>query len=410
MKNTKKKIPFFIIIFSLLSCLVLVAIASVLWVSMTQTQRFQNKVIEASMTQISQTIIERTTQYLIPAVIVAESSASFTQTGIMEFNQSDKLETYLFNQIKPYPQLSKVYVAEKDGAFTMVYRDKNQSLHTKFVSTQDATARIKKRDAYQQIISDTIEPTDYDARTRPWFTGAKQAGERYWTELYLFFTGKRPGITASYPMYDENNAFQGVFGVDVELSQLSEFLDQQKQEHFFDVFIINEKSQIVAQSGNVVFKTYSNGSVGPMPIDELEEPVVTAAYEQATTQSKTHFSMDIKTQTYFASYMPFPDHFGKSWYVMTVISKKDIQAMTNTSNSPYILIAMLIILAILVVTWTVTQLVKKPLMKLSFDIERLQFNNIESKPIQSRIKEISWLVQSYEGLKKQVSSSRYKLK
>jgi two-component system sensor histidine kinase/response regulator len=40
---------------------------------------------------------------------------------------------------------------------------------------------------------------DYDARERPWFKGAMALPDDrvFWTEPYIFFTTKEPGITAA---------------------------------------------------------------------------------------------------------------------------------------------------------------------------------------------------------------------
>ena len=68
------------------------------------------------------------------------------------------------------------------------------------------------------------DPTDdYDPRTRPWFTGALDTGDVYWTGIYIFFSDHKPGITVSSRV-PEPGGLHRVFGVDVTLDELSRFL------------------------------------------------------------------------------------------------------------------------------------------------------------------------------------------
>ena len=42
------------------------------------------------------------------------------------------------------------------------------------------------------------DPGDaYDPRTRPWYEGAASAGALFWTDVYVFWSDKQPGITAA---------------------------------------------------------------------------------------------------------------------------------------------------------------------------------------------------------------------
>jgi hypothetical protein len=92
------------LVMMMISVLLLLSVGSVLWLSKHRSEAYQEQVLEKAMSQMGHTIIEKTTQYLMPAIIVAESSARFAQTGIVSFDQSfktfERLETYLMSQIK----------------------------------------------------------------------------------------------------------------------------------------------------------------------------------------------------------------------------------------------------------------------------------------------------------------------
>ena len=50
------------------------------------------------------------------------------------------------------------------------------------------------------------------------------AGSSYWSDIYIFFTDQKPGVTASLPIIADDGEFRGVLGLDIDLEQLSAFL------------------------------------------------------------------------------------------------------------------------------------------------------------------------------------------
>lgn len=82
----------------------------------------------------------------------------------------------------------------------------------------------------REIESVEMRERDYDARERPWFKGAMAlADERqlFWTEPYIFFTSKEPGITASM-RWRSPDGLNYVIGHDVRLIDLADFTSQLK--------------------------------------------------------------------------------------------------------------------------------------------------------------------------------------
>jgi hypothetical protein len=63
----------------------------------------------------------------------------------------------------------------------------------------------------------------FDPRERPWYEGAKQTQQRFWSDVYIFHTSRSPGITASYPIIKQGKVL-GAFGLDIPLEDLSVFV------------------------------------------------------------------------------------------------------------------------------------------------------------------------------------------
>ena len=80
---------------------------------------------------------------------------------------------------------------------------------------------------------------NYNHKMRPWYKGAKNTGNLYWTDMYIFFSTREPGITAAHSLTDKNRQFLGVMGVDIKLEALSKFLKTLKISKSGFTFIIN---------------------------------------------------------------------------------------------------------------------------------------------------------------------------
>ena len=98
--------------------------------------------------QINRTIIEKTTNYLLPAIMISEISGNLAEKLVIDINNSQQLENYLRTQIKSYPQLARIYLAKdariKNYLFEQSYSNiekfrkyrENNNLKDKFQSDQ----------------------------------------------------------------------------------------------------------------------------------------------------------------------------------------------------------------------------------------------------------------------------------
>ncbi len=48
----------------------------------------------------------------------------------------------------------------------------------------------------------------------------------FWTDTYLFFTLKKPGLTVALPHFDSDGKLQTVIAVDIEIATLCAYLEQ----------------------------------------------------------------------------------------------------------------------------------------------------------------------------------------
>ncbi len=359
--------------------------------------------------QINKNIIEKTTNYLLPAILISELSVKLSASGVIDINNNGQLESYLIEQIKAYPQLSKVYLGKENGDFIMAHRD-NKSFVTKIIYQQNKKEEVKQYNVFGELISATNKETSFDPRARSWYFQTKEEEKAIWTDLYMFFTGKRPGITASYPLFNDNQTFEGVFGVDLELSEISEFLSFQKKYYNSKIIILNYKNEIVAQSGNIVFKTLKDGQIVPMHINEHGDDLIQESYKKITSIQKKDTATNQVTLTYdndayLISSISFPSYFGKNWKVMTILPKEKLLDNKVPANIIFYIMLIGITLLILIITMLIVRSITTPIKQLTFDLQRLRYKNVDGKIIKSSVIEVSELIHVYSDIKKLYSKT-----
>ncbi len=180
--------------------------------------------------QINNNVLERTTNYLAPAAQMAQTSAQIPDISGQSLVNNEELQEYGEEVIRQYPQLSGFFIGNKNGDFVFTKRDTDGSVDIQVI---DRSLEIPERTWTYRNITGSIESVEtttdftYDPRQRPWYSGAAESGNQYWTDIYIFFTDQKPGITAAYPIKDDQEELIGVIGIDVALDELSNFLKTQ---------------------------------------------------------------------------------------------------------------------------------------------------------------------------------------
>lgn len=125
--------------------------------------------------------------------------------------------------------------------------------------------RVRRFDFYDadfKLRDSRQNRTDYDPRKRPWFVDAK-VGEVNKTAPYLFQHLQAPGETYSTRVASN----QAVLAVDITLSSLSGFLNQQELEADSEIYLYQETGEIIASNQ----KPEKAVSLPPAPALELDE-------------------------------------------------------------------------------------------------------------------------------------------
>jgi diguanylate cyclase (GGDEF)-like protein len=228
-----------------------ITLVAVLALGRSSTEAITREHAHQILNHLADTTADNTRRFLEPAEHSATLSRELLERGVLKANDTVGLERYFLAQLHSNPQLAGIYLGQTNGGFVFVKRDSDgnsEGFSSKFIGFAAGARQVSRitRDANLNIIKREMLPADtYDPRSRPWYRAANQAGATIWTDPYVFFTSKRPGVTAASPVMRANKMI-GVIGVDIEISGLSNFLNDVPLSEHGRAFIVDRNGTAVA--------------------------------------------------------------------------------------------------------------------------------------------------------------------
>ncbi|SFR07371.1 cache domain-containing protein [Poseidonocella sedimentorum] len=264
-----------------LAGLQLFAVTIVVFSSYFTSERTLLNHARTQLVDAGQNVIEHTKSFLAPARSAAELSTALAENEIVRREQRALLEGLLFEQLRAAPQFAGVYYGDEEGNFVYVSRNGPERFLSKIVrANAELRTILLDRNTEFELLAERPDPTDtYDPRTRPWYQSAKGTLRSIWTDPYIFFTSRSPGITAATPVIGFDGVVQGVAGVDIEIRELSNFLSRLRIGQTGAAFVLNRNGDVIAHPNPALLTTAGEDGALEFPsIEEIADPLARAAF------------------------------------------------------------------------------------------------------------------------------------
>lgn len=360
------------------------------------------------MLEASSRVIERSEQFLEPARVTADFSQRLSNSDVLNVNDLAAMERLFLEQLRLYPWFSGAYFGGTDGSFVYVKREPGNAetgagFLTKLIYYFDEVryVELKARGADLELTSTRMDPSDtFDPRGRPWYKLAIAKNQLAWTEPYIFFTSRQPGISATIPAYNAlRDRVRGAIGVDIEIGQLSSFLRGLEIGQEGSAFILNRNGDVIAhpKPGQVKRDTSDPGAPPRFAkINELQDPIARAAFAALELPSDNvaidgpvvkRFEYD--DRNYLSVFTPF---FSASWpWTMVIyVPEDDFLGVLNDQTRLNLYLGLMIAFFGCILSILVWQTIARPMRQLSADAHAVQEGDFTIEPkITSVYREVS---------------------
>lgn len=231
---------------------------------------------------------QRTTDHLAPAEDAALLTADLLEDGVLPLTDDETLLTYLDAQVMSSATITGAYIGRPDGSFVLVSRDGatiegGTRVKTVTIGPDGRVSTTAQRDADRVEQERAEDPTDtYDPRERPWYEAAEVADGIVWTDPYVFFESREPGVTTATAVLDADGTLLAVVGIDLSLRDLSTFVGGVRVSPASRAVLVGADGLMVA-SGDLdqVIVDDGEGGLRRVSIDEVTDPVLVAGVDAA---------------------------------------------------------------------------------------------------------------------------------
>ncbi|MDX2498939.1 MAG: cache domain-containing protein [Deltaproteobacteria bacterium] len=283
--------------------------------------------------------------YLTPASDMVKLATSIVKDPSFAINSRTQIEPLAIQILNNYPQLTIFSIADVEGNFIMPKKMADGRIDTKIINRTGDTREVKwvRRDLSGDVMAEQIVTDDfYDARTRPWYTGAVEARGLFWTDVYIFYTDQKPGITAAMPVIDDDGRLQGVLGTDIQIVELSHFLRNLSIGRNGRALIIDQQGRLVAypQAGRMLKRV--GDTLQALTLDELDDSVLSRAYNRFKLEGHGHRVLTVDNQRYLNSVSAIPTAIVRGWSIMIVVPEDDFIGFVKENIAESLLMATLI--------------------------------------------------------------------
>ncbi len=299
----------------------------------------------------------------------SESTIMIKETferGLVDPNDRDELLRYFLSLKKIYPYFVNINYGDENGYFLMVPPQRPE-IHKLF-----------------------------DPRVRPWYTGAMRRNGLYWTEVYIFASSQRPGITVSAPILNSQHRPFAVCSIDIDLSTLSRFLKKVKVgKHGYAFIMENNTRRIIAHPE--LPRLYED----PAEIDRLTKSI--SELRRSRKEFGTTFD---KGRKFFTAYVDYPQN---NWTIGVTLPEADFMGNLKKVKEASVTIILGAILLASFMSYLLMRTIARPLKELKKGFETISKGNLDHEVSVRDRGVIGSLATSFNRMSQSLKKSRKEL-
>lgn len=206
----------------------------------------------------------------------------------------------------------------------------------------------------------------FDPRIRPWYQGALTSLDIHWTDVYLFASAKKPGMTVSIPIYDATQRLQAVCGIDIDISSFSKFLKSIKIGSRGVAYIFDNKN------GRII----AHPALVQQPWERFHTDLLRAVHEDLTARGMRFGMSEYQGDQYVTAYTDYP---GNDWTVGVTLPVSDLFENVLSIRRAIVTLVVGGILLASLFSYLIAMTIVRPLTRLKQGIERISSGDLEYK-------------------------------
>lgn len=422
-KIKDKLIPLRWIIVIPFVCQVFSAVSIIGYLSYRSGQRSINNLSNQLMTQTAQQVTENLDQYFQQAQEVNQLNQRLIRSGFLDPNNFEELGKYFWQQLQTY-DFNYFRYANTNRELVGVGHGKQPNEISIIRQPEINTIYRYQTDNQGNLTNETVIENIPNIHQEAWFIEPSTTRKPVWTHPYHWSELSTDlYISATAPIFDNNNQLTGVVSVDLSLSKISNFLNNIKVGDRGKVVILSQSGSVIASSHTQLpFRINSQGIAQRINPTELQDPIVDSALkliDESLPVGEPLTALDnnifLHNSEVFVKLISYQDEYGLDFSIITIVPTQDFTAEIQRNIDHTIAISFLTFIGSILLSILTSKKITYPLYKLLQANENFAQGQLaEYKKNTTKIKEIEQLSRSFFFMANQIqqameqSESRYR--
>jgi class 3 adenylate cyclase len=245
--------------------------------------------------------------------------------------------------LRTVPQIAQFSFADTDGNYVLVRPGADGGTEVKVIRNTPPPRSVVwiTRDKAGHEVSRREDPADdFDPRTRPWFSGAPASGDAFWTDVYVFFTDRVPGVTIA--RRGTGAAASDVFAADLRLDTLSQFFAGLQIRRTGRAMIVDGAGHLVAFPDPARVLRTEGGKPVQARLDALDDAVLAAAWDRLRIEGPGRRVVDVGGQREILIVTPLP-RLGHDWSVLIAVPETEFAGFLRSNGSRALVMSLVVV-------------------------------------------------------------------
>jgi signal transduction histidine kinase/DNA-binding response OmpR family regulator len=393
------------------------AVGLVGYLSFKNGQESVNDLTNKLETEVAQRVEKETISFLEKPHLFNQVLVSTIDNGNLNIEDQSALKKFFFTQIKNHgivPYLFYVDTRENytgiqklsNGQFVEKIKDKSTGRNRNIYEIDDRGNRTK-----------LIKSKEFDSQEYFFYNQTKHITtsreKPTWGEVSLSSNMLALEIQAVTPVYNQNNQLKGVLGVEIFLSEISEFLRSLQISKSGHVFILEHSGEIIASSTEELPYITKNKQQVRLLATQSSNPLIQNTAQQLLQKfgdfkqikSSQDFAFKLNGKRQLVYVQPLRDLRGIDWLTVVVIPESDFMAQIDANTRTTIALCFLALLVAVLLGLITSGWITQPILRLSKASSAIAKGDLNQQVAVKGIVELAILSNSFNEMAQQLQAS-----
>ena len=396
---------------------IVAAVGLVGYLSFRNGQQAVTDLANQLMAEVSNRIDQHLDNYLSTPHLINQINIDAIETGLLNIDDFDLAGRYFWKQMHAFDNVGYISYGLSDGRLIGA----GSVLPGKGVTIDEVSKRTNwKQNTYETDKQGNrikfLQAAAYDVVKQDWYGDTVKANKTLWTPVYSeseYEGSLYISVSEARPIYAKSGKLIGVIGADLQLPNITKFLQSLKVSSSGRVFVMERDGQLIGNSGTKPSFARVNDQAQRFSAVNISDPLIQTTAQKLQNQfgsfekirDSQRLDIQIQRQKHFVLVQPWQDQFGLNWLIVTVVPESDFMGQINANTRTTIglcigALGVALLIGILSARW-----ITRPIERITQASEDMADGHLEQHLKRSRLVELDKLGNSFNSMAGQLKES-----